>query len=510
MPWGRTAFCTKKEILRPAKARRSAREALAIGQDRTPLFTALREYVRAGVLSFHVPGHKHGRGLPELARYLGRRTFYIDLTVMPDLDSIFAPHGVIKEAQELAAAAFRAGAAHFIVNGTTAGVQAMILAACRPGDKIILPRNVHKSVLGALILSGAEPVYIPAQVNARLGIAMGIETQQVEHALRAYPEAKAVFVINPTYYGVASDLPAIVASAHAQGVPVLVDEAHGGHFYFHPSLPPAAMDAGADMAAVSVHKMLGSLTQSSLLLQQGDFFDPAYVKEILNLTQTTSPSYVLMASLDVARKQAYRQGEKLLTRTLNLAHWARRELNTLDGLYVFGAEIIGQPGCAAYDPTKLCIHVRGLGLSGSQAGGLLRRDYRIQVELTDPANVLALVTLGDDKENLRRLVSAFQDLSRRFPAREVNAEESEVPPLPEVALLPQEAFYAAKRPHEFKKAAGKISGELIMAYPPGIPIICPGEIITEEVLRYVRTLKEKECLLQGMQDHELERILVIK
>lgn len=466
--------------------------------------------MRAGTISFHVPGHKHGRGLPELREYLGRRLFGIDLTIMPDLDSIFAPHGVIKAAQDLAAEACRADHAFFVVNGTTAAVQAMILTACRPGEKIILPRNVHKSVLGALILSGAEPLYVPAAVNTRLGIAMGVEVAEVERTLRAYPEAKAVFVINPTYYGVVSDLPAIVATAHAHGRPVLVDEAHGGHFSFHPALPPAAMTAGADLAAVSTHKMLGSLTQSSMLLQQGERVDPAYVKDILNLTQTTSPSYVLLASLDVARKQAYFEGERLLTRTINLANWARRELNTLPGLYVFGAELIGQPGCAGFDPTKLCINVRGLGLSGRRVERLLREEYHIQVELSDPGNVLALVTLGDSKENVRRLVAAFRDLTRRFPARKVPESEAEAPPLPELALVPQEAFYAEKRPHEFRAAAGKISGEMIMAYPPGIPIICPGEIITEAIIRYIENLKETECLLQGMQDPELERILVIK
>lgn len=429
---------------------------------------------------------------------------------MPDLDSIFAPQGVIKEAQDLAAATFGADAAHFIVNGTTAGIQGMIMTSCRPGEKIILPRNVHKSVFGALILSGAEPIYMPAELDSELGIAMGVRSEQVEHTARNYPEAKAVFLLNPTYYGMVSDLPAIVATAHDYNMAVLVDEAHGAHFSFHPLLPPSAMEAGADLAALSIHKMLGSLTQSSLVVQQGSRFDPAYVKAVFNLTQTTSPSYVLLASLDVARKQAYFHGDKMLRRTINLANWVRHELNSLPGIYVFGSEMIGRPGCAGIDPTKLCINVRGIGLTGREAEEILRHDYRLQVELSDTGNVLALITIGDNKESVRKLVNAFHDISRRFPECSLLEREILLPGIPELALLPKEAFYADKRPHEFKAAAGKICGELIMAYPPGIPIICPGEIITEETLDYINKLKQKQAWLQGMDDPTLEHIWVIR
>ncbi|MGI6130019.1 MAG: aminotransferase class I/II-fold pyridoxal phosphate-dependent enzyme, partial [bacterium] len=226
---------------------------MQINQNKTPILDALRRYAQDHITSFHVPGHKHGRGLKELRQYLGRKIFNIDLTLMPELDSIFAPQGVIKEAEELTAGAFGADAAYFIVNGTTAGIQGMIMAACHPDDKIIVPRNVHKSVFGALILSGAEPIYVPAELNSELGIAMGVELEQVEHAMRDYPEAKAVFLLNPTYYGMASDLSAIVATAHDYDMAVLVDEAHGAHFSFHPLFPLSSMEAGADLAALSIH-----------------------------------------------------------------------------------------------------------------------------------------------------------------------------------------------------------------------------------------------------------------
>jgi arginine decarboxylase len=436
--------------------------------------------------------------------------FKIDLTLMPELDSIFYPQGVIKEAQDLAAEAFLADNAYFIVNGTTAGIQGMIMAACRPSEKVILPRNVHKSVFGALILSGAEPIYVPAELDPELGIALGVELEQVEHAIRAYPEARAVFVLNPTYYGLVSDLPAIVTLAHDYDMAVLVDEAHGAHFCFQPLLPWSAMEAGADLAALSIHKVLGSLTQSSLVVQQGERIDPGYLKTVFNLTQTTSPSYVLLASLDVARKQAYLEGERLLRQAINLGNWARHELNNVPGTYVFGSEMIGQPGCYGIDPTKLCINVRRLGLTGRRAEEILRRDYRIQVELSDPYNVLALVTIGDNKQNVRRLVNAVQQISGRYPVRPVPERELGLPGIPELALVPKEAFYADKRPHEFKAASGKICGELIMAYPPGIPIICPGEIITEEIIHYIERLKETKTWLQGMKDPTLEQILVIR
>ncbi|MDP3058564.1 MAG: aminotransferase class V-fold PLP-dependent enzyme, partial [bacterium] len=360
--------------------RDQTRIALERRQGRTPLFDALRNYVKEGTMSFHVPGHKHGKGLPEYTRFVGKTFMNIDLTIMPDLDSIYKPQGAIKSAQDLAAEAFGADHAHFLSNGTTQGIQTMLLATLKQGDKVIIPRNAHKSIISGLILSGAEPVWIQPHIDNYLGVTMAITADQVRQALRQQPESKAICIINTTFYGMAPELQKIVDLGHDYDIPSLVDEAHGAHLRFHPHLPFSAMEAGADMAALSIHKLLGSLTQSSLLLQKGDdLIDPQYVKTILNLSQTTSPSYPLLASLDVARKQAFFRGQEMLTQAINVANWARYEINNnIPGLYVYGNDMVGQPGCFDYDPTKLCVNVRALGISGFEMERILRQGFHIQ------------------------------------------------------------------------------------------------------------------------------------
>jgi len=341
-------------------------------QQETPLFAALKKYVNDKTVSFHVPGHRGGRGIPEFCDFAGRNIMSIDVTSgILDLDTICNPTGVIHEAEELAAHAFGADHAHFLVNGTTSGIQAMILSVAGPGDEIIIPRNAHRSVVGALILSGVHPVYIKPVINEYMGIAMGITVESVRRALVEHPNAKAVFVINPTYYGVASDLKKIVEVAHSYGKPVIVDEAHGAHLKFHPDLPLSAMEAGADISATSMHKLGGSLTQSSILLVKSDYVDDRTVKAALNLTQTTSPSYLLMASLDVARKQMALKGRQMLDETIKRCERTRRQLNSIEGIYVMGHDIEGTEGCFAYDPTKLAINLRELGLSGFETEKIL-------------------------------------------------------------------------------------------------------------------------------------------
>jgi len=479
-------------------------------QAKTPLFDALKKYVEDGTVSFHVPGHKGGRGIPELVEYIGSKALSIDVNGMEDLDNICNPISVIKESQELTAEAFKADYAHFLVNGTTSGVQAMIMSVCSPGDKIIVPRNAHKSVIGGLILSGAYPVYVKPEINDELGIAMGITPKTVREALCMHPDARAIFVINPTYYGSASNLKEIVRIAHKHGVLVLVDEAHGAHFPFHPQLPVSAMEAGADMSAVSMHKLGGSMTQSALLLVKDGLIDNKKVKSIMNLTQTTSASYLLMVSLELARKQLALEGRQLLDNTIQLAEKAREKINNMAGLYCPGKDLEGQPGCFAYDVTKLVVNVKELGISGYQVEKILRRDYRIQIELSDLGNILALVTIGDNGETVSRLVQALDEIACTYRNKKPVRYSVKLPSQPEGVVSPREAFYGEKKTLFLDDAEGEISAEMIMAYPPGIPIICPGERITKEVIDYVKLLKTEFCLLQGPQDPEINYIRVLK
>jgi arginine decarboxylase len=479
-----------------------------LDQNKAPLFNAVKKYVDDDVIPFHVPGHKHGRGIPELSEYIGKRALQMDVNGMEDLDSANNPTGVIFEAEKLMAHAFSAQNAYFLVNGTSAGVQAMIMSVCEPGDKILIPRNAHKSTIGGIILSGAMPVYIQPEINEQLGIAMGITEESFKKAIKEHPHAKAVFLINPTYYGVASDLKSIVRIAHRHDMAVLVDEAHGAHMSFHDDFPLTAMEVGADMSAASLHKTGGSLTQSSVLLLRGNLIAPEKVKQVLNLTHTTSSSYLLMCSLDIARKQLATKGSDMLEDTLQLARWAREEINKIEGLYAFGKELIGTPGCYDFDETKLSINVRGLGFSGYQMESKLRKEYNIQIELSDLYNVLAIVCIGDRKVDLEALINAFKDISLKTEIKELK-NSTMIPNNPKMIISPRDAFYSQKKVVSLSDSIGEIAGEMVMAYPPGIPVICMGERITKEVIDYIKILKSERCQLQGTSDPYVDYIRVL-
>lgn len=478
-------------------------------QNKTPLVTALMKYVTDKTIPFHVPGHKQGRGNHELEALLGSTCLNIDLTCLEDTDNICNPVSVIHEAQKLAAEIYGAEEAFFLTNGTTSGIQAMILSVCEPGDKIIIPRNAHKSAIGGIILSGAEPIYIEPEIHDYYGIAMGITPEALRETLAINPDVKAVFVINPSYYGIASDLKAIVEIAHSYDVPVIVDEAHGAHLIFDDRLPLSAMEAGADLSASSTHKLGGSLTQSSILLQQGNLISPKRVKNALNLTQTTSPSYILLASLDIARKQLALHGREMIERTYDLAMEARQKLQQIPGLQVMDTDVLGQNGCVALDPTKIVVNVRALGLSGYEVEKILRKKYHLQVELSDLFNIIALVSLGDNQETMDYLVNALSEIAGAQSIKNVVKYYTPVPSIPEAVVSPRSAYYADTKVLPLEEAEGEISAEAIMAYPPGIPIVCPGERITREVIDYVNVLRNEYAILQGTEDPEVKNIKVL-
>jgi len=479
-----------------------------LDQYRTPLFDAVKRYVESNVIPFHVPGHKQGAGLDEFREYIGERALQMDANGMEDLDFANNPTGVIYESEVLMAQAFGAQNAFFLVNGTTAGVQAMIMSACEPGDKIIIPRNAHKSTIGGIILSGAMPVYIQPEVNERLGIAMGITEESLRKAIKENPHAKAVFIINPTYYGFVSDLKSLVRIAHRHEMAVLVDEAHGAHMSFHDGFPLTAMEVGADMSAASIHKTAGSLTQSSVLLLRGDMISPERVKEVLNLTHTTSSSYLLMSSLDVARKQLFTKGSDMLEEALRLARMAREEINKIDGLYAFGKELTGTFGCFDFDETKLGINVLGLGYTGYEMEAKLRKEYNIQIELSDLSNILAVISIGDKEENVVALINALKDIASKTEKKEVTNPPI-IPQNPKMIVSPRDAFYSRKKIVPLEKSVGEISGEMVMAYPPGIPVICMGERITQDIVDYINILKEQKTQLQGTADPYINHIMVL-
>ncbi|MDR1905963.1 MAG: aminotransferase class I/II-fold pyridoxal phosphate-dependent enzyme, partial [Clostridiales bacterium] len=390
---------------------------------------------------------------------------------------------------------------------TTSCVQAMILFSCKKGDKIIMPRNVHRSSINALVLCGAVPVYVNPQIHVDYGISLGMRVSDLERVISENPEAKAVLINNPTYYGVCPDVKKITEIAHAHGMAVLADEAHGTHFYFGERLPVAAMVAGADMASVSMHKSGGSLTQSSFLLV-GDSVNENYMRQIINLTQTTSSSYLLLSSLDISRRNLALSGKEIFKEVCGLAEYAREEINKIGGYHAFSGDIIDKDGVYDFDTTKLSINTDELGLAGIEVYDILRDDYEIQIEFGDLSNVLAYISVGDRKRDVERLVSALLDIKRRYQKPRAALKKCEYVN-PEVVCSPQEAFYGKKRPVDLSESAGLICGEFVMCYPPGIPIIAPGERMTKDIVEYILYAKEKGCLLTGAEDAEVKKINII-
>ena len=479
-----------------------------LSQERAPIYEALEEFKKMRVVPFDVPGHKRGRGNPELTRLLGEACVSMDVNSMKPLDNLCHPVSVIREAEELAAQAFGAAHAFLMVGGTTSAVQSMILSVAKRGDEIILPRNVHRSVMGAMVLCGAIPVYVNPECDDRLGIPLGMSVAAVKKAIEEHPRAKAILVNNPTYYGICSDIRSIVKLAHEKGMLCLADEAHGTHFYFGEGLPVSAMAAGADMAAVSMHKSGGSLTQSSLLLT-GPAVSAGYVCQIINLTQTTSGSYLLLSRLDNSRKNLAPRGKEAFARVVELANYARKEINAIGGYYAYSRELINGDSIYDFDVTKLSVNTLDVGLAGIEVYDLLRDEYDIQIEFGDLGNILAYLSIGDRPREIERLVSALSEVRRRFGRDKSGLMKQEYID-PEVAVSPQDAFYSEKESLPIRETAGRVCSEFVMCYPPGIPILAPGERITKEILDYIEYAKRKGCSMTGPEDPEILRLNVLK
>lgn len=476
-------------------------------QNRAPIAEALSQFSSMRVVPFDVPGHKRGHGNRELTDFLGEKCLSLDVNSMKPLDNLCHPVSVIQGAEELAADAFGAAHAFFMVNGTTSAVQAMILSVCQKGDKIILPRNVHRSIINALILSGALPVYVNPGTDKRLGIALGMSLQDVEETIQKHPDAKAVLVNNPTYYGICSDLKGIAVAAHEKGMLVLADEAHGTHFAFSSRLPLSAMQADADFSSVSMHKSGGSLTQSSFLLC-GKRVNAAHVRQIINLTQTTSGSYLFLSSLDISRKNLALHGEDIFEKVATMAEYAREEINSIGDYYAFSSELINGDTVFDFDITKLCVNSLDVGLAGVEVYDLLRDEYDIQIEFGDIGNFLAYLSVGDRLRDIERLVGALSEIRRRFKRERSGLLDHEYI-TPEVVKAPREAFFAEKSPLPLEKSGGRICSEFVMCYPPGIPILAPGERITDDIIEYILYAKEKGSFLTGTEDPAVNEINVL-
>jgi arginine decarboxylase len=485
------------------------------GQDKTPLFDAIVGYANENKISFHTPGHKHGQGIPKVFRsYVGEKVFRLDLSVMSEIDSLHEPSTVIKEAQFLASKAYGADYSFFLVNGTTGGNQAMILSVCDPGDKIIIPRNAHKSVISAVILAGAEPVYIMPRIDEATDLILNLTVDQVEEALRQHPDAKAVLVTSPTYFGLTADLEAIAEAVHQHDKILMVDEAHGGHFHFHPLLPKSAMDAGADLCVQSTHKHLAALSQGSMLHVKGIRVDILRLKTTLQMLQTTSPSYVILGSLDISRRQMVQEGEQLLTQVIEICENTRQAINSIPGLNCLTREQVKQIPGMDLDTTKLTISTKGLPCVGYDMAKILNSEYGIQTEMSDYHNILLFVSLGNTPKEMKKLVAALKKITVDYRDMFLNLKRKKriVFPhfVPRKELNPREALTKLTRKIPFKRAVGKVCAEIVCPYPPGIPVLCPGEVITQEIYSYLMSVLDAGARVNGQADGRLQTIKVLE
>lgn len=478
-------------------------------QQKAPFAEALAAYCRQQMVPFHTPGHKLGQGAPTAQQALFGAALRQDLGLMYALDDLFQPEGPLKEAMELAADLYGAGRTFFSVNGTTACIEAMILAVCGPGETILIPREAHKSVLCGLVLSGAMPVYMESRYARDDEVTLGPDPESLREAIASHPGAKAVLFTYPTYEGIAGRLREMAAIAHEHGLVVLVDEAHGAHLAFHHELPEDALACGADCVAQSTHKLIGSLTQTSMLHCRKGFAYTERVAAAMNLVQSTSPHYWFLASLDLARQQMALEGEALEEKTLQLARSVREQLNAIPGIYSFGREITAYDAVAGLDETKVTIDFSGLGLTGREAEQQLRQE-RIEVELTAGHHVLALLTIGDSPASAEALVAACRHIAsgRRTQTRH---KGTELPlPAPQTVLSPRAAWYGSKESVARADSLGRIAAETITFYPPGIPVLAAGERVTTAVLRYIEEKLKAGYEANGAADPTLAHITVLR
>ncbi len=470
----------------------------------TPIYTALQQYAGKDFLRLHMPGHV-GKGIKqEELRHLTA----LDVTETPGLDDLHLPTGVIKESQELLARAFGAAKSYFLVNGATSGIHTLFLALNQDGNKVLLPRNAHRSFFGGLVLSGATPVYIPVQVELELGIALALTAEDVNHLLSLNPDVNNVFISSPSYYGTGCDIAAIAAITSSYNKLLLVDEAHGAHFAFSPLYPKTALESGADGVVNGLHKTLPVFNQGACLHLSARLAGDLRITKTLSLLTTTSPSYPILASIELARQFMEENGKSLLEKSYQLSREYREKINAITGLSCCEQELQVN-GVTGIDPLKILVSVRASPLNGYQLAALLRERYDIQVELEDHNFILAMFSIFHDSNDWEKFYQALQAIAAAYPGRGRTRSTVELPPMPPMVLSPRQAFMASYHQVPVKDALNRVAAEMIAIYPPGVPCILPGELINQEMLDYIIYLGKSGARIQGPQDPSLHYINVI-
>lgn len=489
-----------------------------LNQSQTPLIDALKSSISKNHTPFYTPGHKRGAGVsPILTDLLGKDVFRADLTELSELDNLFAPESAILAAQELAAMAFGAQRTWFLVNGSSCGIIAAIMTVCGPNQHILLPRNIHLSVVSGLIIAGAIPIFINPQYDQDVDITCSITPKDLEIALAQHPQAKAVLVVYPTYNGVCGNLKAICQVTHEHNIPLIVDEAHGAHLNFHDNLPISALTAGADLTIQSTHKTLGSMTQTSMLHIQGNRINIDRLNQALQLVQSTSPSFILLASLDAARQQMAIDGQNLMQQTLELANIARNKIREIPGLSVLELPKIRQPGFFDLDKTRLTVNVKELGITGFAAENFLI-EMGIVPEVSSFENVTFIISLGNNESDINALVKVFKKINDIPRCRKYEMSTSNIiskiifnyQPDNRLVISPREAFFATSEILPLEKTVDRICAENICPYPPGIPILMPGERITKSALDYLQQVQDLGGVITGCLDASCHTLKVVK
>ncbi|TMQ97827.1 ornithine decarboxylase [Actinomadura soli] len=476
-----------------------------------PVLDALAAYHREGQVPFTPPGHKQGRGAdPRVRAVLGDAVFRSDILVISGLDDRTSSHGVLERAQELMANAVHAERTFFSTCGSSLSVKSAMLSVAGPGERLLVGRDAHKSVVSGLILSGVRPIWVEPQWDASRRLAHPPSAAAFAAALDEHPDARGALVTSPTPYGTCADLAAIASACHERGRPLIVDEAWGAHLPFHPDLPTWAMDAGADVCVTSVHKMGAGLEQGSVFHLQGDLVDPSVLKAREDLLGTTSPSVLLYAGLDGWRRQMVEHGHDLLQDALDLAARVREEIAAIPGFTVQGPDEFTGPGLAhSLDPLPVVIDLAGLGTTGYRAADWLRAHHHINLHLADHRRISAQLTFADGEDTVAPLLTALRDLREHIePAVEVH-----VPPPDELRLdlevLPRDAFFGPAEQVSADEAVGRICAEMLTPYPPGIPVVLPGERITAPVMDYLRSGVDAGMVVPDAADSSAKTIRVL-
>lgn len=483
----------------------------------TPLFDALINYSTQNEGYFRIPGHRFDRGIPKkFIDFAGRDIFRIDVTETPMSDDLHKPKTVIADSQQLTAAAFGAAESFYLVNGTSCGNESMIIAAAGEkngkAEKILIPRNAHKSVLAGLIFSGASPLYVQPDYIEELGIMGVMKPDKVSDALLKHDDIKAVFGVSPSYHGLCGDIRQIADSVHAYDIPLLIDEAHGAHLYFNSSLPDGALHCGADVCAQSLHKTSGALTQASLLHTAiNSRINRERLDSALRMTMSTSPSYILMASLELARDELAKQGEELWQRTIESADRVRRRINNTTSFRCPNKNELIQLGAFDSDETRLIINCDELEISGYELKAQLWNKFNIDVEMADSRNILLLFSCGNTEEEADLICAALEriskDTDRNRRAHQI-INSGRLPATPEMALTPRQAYYSTTKRVPWNEMVGKVAAEPASPYPPGIPVVYPGEVISKEIYGYLDEVKREKRHMHGLSDESLETIMV--